>query len=168
VAKRTAQSGPPAAAARELRPVDGLAQLSFVVQGMLERRAIEHDLSMAQTRLLGVLRDRRPTINELAGLLGLDKSSTSGLVDRAQRRGLVTRIASTADRRSVLVSLTEEGRGLVAQVAETFDADVSLMLARLSPSQRRMLSALVSRLLVAHAAERGVDLFATDEFASPG
>ena len=42
--------------------------------GLLERRAAEHDLSLIQTRLPGVLRDRTPTMNELARFLGLDKS----------------------------------------------------------------------------------------------
>src|ERR1700746_1550700 len=97
------------ASRQQLSPVDGLAQLSFVVQGMLERRAAEHNLSIIQARLLGVLRDRTPTMNELARILGLDKSSVSGLVDRAERRGLVARIPSTAGRRSVLVRRTDGG-----------------------------------------------------------
>ena len=70
---------------QELSPVDGLAQLCFVVLGMLERRAAADDLSIIQTRLLGVLRDRKPTMQELARFLGLDKSSVTGLVDRAER-----------------------------------------------------------------------------------
>src|SRR6185312_17156750 len=102
----TTRTGGAPAARKQLSPVDGLAQLSFLIQGLLERRAAEHDLSIVQTRLLGVLRDRRPTMLELAKLLGLDKSSVSGLVDRAERRGLVARIPSAADRRSVLVGLT--------------------------------------------------------------
>ena len=97
----------------QLDPVDGLAQLSFVVSGLLERRAAERDLSLAANRLLGVLRDREPTMNELARLLQLDKSSVTGLVDRAERRGLVARVPSAADRRSVLVRLTPEGRQAV-------------------------------------------------------
>src|SRR6201986_2955856 len=101
----------------ELDPVDGLAQLSFVITGMLERRAAEHDLSVAATRLLGVLRDREPTMQELARFLDLDKSSVTGLVDRAERRGLVTRVPSPADRRSVHVTLTADGRGLVSAAA---------------------------------------------------
>src|ERR1700684_1229687 len=102
-------SGETGASAR-LGPVDGLAQLSFLVMGMLERRAAEHDLSGAATRLLRVLRGREPTMNELARLLDLDKSSVTGLVDRAERRGLVTRVPSPADRRSVHVKLTADGR----------------------------------------------------------
>src|ERR1700685_55211 len=92
----------PGASGGELPVVDGLAQLSFVVHGLLERRAAEEHVSIIQTRLLGVLRDRRPTMLELAQLLGLDKSSVSGLVDRAERRGLVVRVPSTTDRRAVL------------------------------------------------------------------
>jgi len=137
---------------------------------MLERRTAEHDLSMIQTRLLGVLRDREPTMNELAKLLALDKSSVTGLVDRAARRGLVRRAPSTADRRAVLVSLTDHGRSLVSRVASDFEADVSALLERLPRPDRNALSELVSDLLVAHAAEEGIDLFATvDRHAgSPG
>src|SRR6266480_3389022 len=151
----------PSAPQQTLSPADGLAQLSFVVYGILERRAREHDLSMIQIRLLGVLRDRRPTMNELARLLGLDKSSVTGLVDRAERRGLVARVPSTTDRRAVLVSLTDEGRSFVSQAAATFEADVSALLSRLPPRERETLARIVSRLLVTHAADHGIDLFAT-------
>jgi MarR family transcriptional regulator, lower aerobic nicotinate degradation pathway regulator len=154
-----------APAPSQLDPVDGLAQLSFVIMGLLERRAAEHDLSIAATRLLGVLRDREPTMNELARLLDLDKSSVSGLVDRAERRGLVERAPSAADRRAVRVRLTGEGRSLVSSAAGLFAADVTAMLGRLAPRDRAALPRLVSRLLVAHAAEHGIDLFAT---ATPG
>jgi MarR family transcriptional regulator, lower aerobic nicotinate degradation pathway regulator len=152
---------------RELTPVDGLAQLSFLVQRLLERRAAEHELSVIQTRLLGVLRDRRPTINELARLLGLDKSSVSGLVERAERRGLVTRAPSPADGRSVLVSLTGAGRALVDEAALRFGADVSALLEHLPASDRGALTRLVSRLLVAQAADEGIELFPAPPAPSP-
>jgi MarR family transcriptional regulator, lower aerobic nicotinate degradation pathway regulator len=148
-----------AARREELSPVDGLAQLSFLIHGMLEHRAAEHDLSMIQTRLLGVLRDRRPTMNELARLLGLDKSSVTGLVDRAERRGLVTRVPSATDRRAVLVGLTGDGRSLVSQAAAGFETDISALLGLLPPRDQATLSRLISRLLVAHAAGQGIDLF---------
>ena len=41
----------------EFALVDGLAQLSFEVQGRLAEIAARHDLSLTQVRLLGVLRD---------------------------------------------------------------------------------------------------------------
>ena len=113
-----------------------------------------------QTRLLGVLRDREPTMNELAKLLGLEKSSVTGLVDRAERRGLVVRVPSSTDGRAMLVSLTDGGRSLASEVASQFEDEVSTMLRHLPTRDREALSRLVSRLLVAHAADNGVDLFA--------
>jgi MarR family transcriptional regulator, lower aerobic nicotinate degradation pathway regulator len=154
------------ASGQQLSPADGLAQLSFVVQGMLEHRAAEHGLSIIQARLLGVLRDRTPTMNDLARLLGLDKSSVTGLVDRAERRGLVMRVPSTTDRRATLVTLTGDGRALVSQAAACFEADVLTMLERLPSRDREALSGLVSRLLAAHAAEQGIDLFPAADVAN--
>ena len=154
------QAAPPdAGAPPQLDPVDGLAQLSFVIMGMLERRAAEHDLSIPATRLLGVLRDREPTMQQLARLLELDKSSVTGLVDRAERRGLVARVPSPADKRAVLVRLTDDGRALVSASAERFATDVTAMLGHLPARDRAALARLVSRLLVAHAAGHGIDLF---------
>jgi len=147
----------------ELSPVDGLAQLSFVILGMLERRAAADDISIAQIRLLGVLRDRTPTMNELARILRLDKSSATGLVDRAERRGLVRRMPSVTDRRAVLVGLADNGRSLISEVAGGFETDVLALLDRLPPRDRQALSRLVSQLLVTYAADHGIDLFATSD-----
>jgi DNA-binding MarR family transcriptional regulator len=71
------------------------------------------------------------------------------------------RIPSTADRRSVLVSLTDGGRSLASEVATRFEADVWMVLDCLRPSDRAALSRVVSRVLVAHATDHGIDLFAT-------
>jgi len=151
-----------------LSSTDALAQLSFAVLGMLERRAAQHDLSMAQVRLLGILRDRTPTMNELARLMELDKSSVTGLVERAERRGLVLRVPSVTDRRSVLVRLTANGRQLVTQAARRFDADVAGLLGLLPARDRAVLAGLVSRLLVARAGARGVAELAAATEAEPG
>lgn len=142
---------PPSRPAADLNTVDAFAQFSFLVQGTLERRAGEREISIVQTRLLGILRDRQPTMNELARLLELDKSSVTGLVDRAERRGLVERAPSTSDRRVVQVGLTAEGRALVTDVAARFEADVSAMVESLSTSDRATLVRLLGRVLVAHA-----------------
>ncbi len=145
----------------ELDPIDAIAQMSYVVQAALERHAGAQDLSLIQTRLLGILRDRKPTMNELAQLLGLDKSSTSGLVDRAQRRGLVRRLPSQVDRRSVRVSLTDAGRALVQTVATEFQGEIAAaILDPLAPEDRSSLTRILSSALVAYASDQGIDLFA--------
>ncbi len=150
---RSAHSPTPGASSEgELSTVDALAQMAFLIQGTLERRAAEHGLSLIQTRLLGVLRDRQPTINELARLLELDKSSVSGLVNRAERRGLVQRATSAVDRRSVSVGLTADGRALASKLARRFETDVAAMLDPLGAAERAALRSLLSHVLVVHAA----------------
>jgi DNA-binding MarR family transcriptional regulator len=135
----------------DLGLVDAMAQLSFLVHGALTEIAARHGLSIVQTRLLGVLRDRTPTMNELGRFLGLDKSSVTGLVDRAQRRGLVTRTVSAVDRRAFLISITATGRHVVGQVATQFAEHIETLAAGLSDADRRQLSQLASQLVVAGA-----------------
>jgi DNA-binding MarR family transcriptional regulator len=152
-------TGVSAATRPQLGAIDAMAQLSFVIQGMLEHRAHAHNLSLIQTRLLGVLRDREPTMNELARLLDLEKSSVTGLVDRAERRGLVERVRSASDGRAVQVSLTDAGRMLVSAAAAGFGADVATLLGRLPEADRDRLVGLVTEVLVGHAAGHGINLF---------
>ena len=149
----------PVPGGEDLGLVDALAQLSFAVQGTLGRIAASYDLSIVQARLLGILRDRRPTIKELAGFLGLDKSSVTGLVDRAEERGLVHRTPSRNDGRSVQVVITAAGRKLIARAASAFEAETAVLVADLDSAQRERLSAAASRIVVAEARRRGIDLF---------
>jgi len=132
--------------ASDLSLVDALAQLSFLVQGALIDATAGHDLSIIQTRLLGILRDREPTMNELGGYLGLDKSSITGLVDRAERRGLVRRTASTRDRRAVQVSITDEGRHVGELVALKFEQRIAAITGRLTNAERARLATLATRI----------------------
>jgi DNA-binding MarR family transcriptional regulator len=142
----------------DLGMVDALALLSFLVQGTLAQHAAAKDLSMIQTRLLGVLRDRELTMQELARLLELDKSSVTGLVDRAERRALVQRAPSRDDRRSVRVRLTPRGRRVIAEVGSAFRSDLASLTDCLSPAGRRQLSTLASRIVNEYAAARDIDL----------
>ncbi|WP_434446719.1 MarR family winged helix-turn-helix transcriptional regulator [Lentzea sp. E54] len=95
---------------------DALMRTSFRIMAVLTRIGSEHDLSLTQLRLLGLLRDRRPRMTDLATFLGLDKSTMSGLVERAERRGLVGRDKSPEDRRVVDVFITPKGRELAERV----------------------------------------------------
>jgi len=139
----TARSGPGPATGL----MDSLVQVSFTVMAMLSRVAAEHDLSLTQLRVLAILRDREPTMAELAGYLGLERSSVSGLIDRAVRRGLVRRDASSEDGRAVRVSLTPAGQRLASLGAGEIGDLITAMTRDLSPADRTRLSVLLGRLL---------------------
>ncbi len=132
--------------AAELTLTDALVQLSFAVQAILGRVGADHDLSIIQGRLLGILRDREPTMAALARYLNLDKSSITGLVDRAERRGLVQRAADPSDGRSVRVAVTAKGRALIALTAAEVDREIALLVRDLSGPERQRLAALAGRI----------------------
>ncbi|MFC8965952.1 MULTISPECIES: MarR family winged helix-turn-helix transcriptional regulator [unclassified Streptomyces] len=141
-------------AAEQGDTVDALVQLSFLVQGVLARMASEHDLSLIQVRLLGILRDRRPGMLELARLLGLDKSSMTGLVSRAEKRGLVRRIPSPDDGRAVLVELTDAGRELTGRCTAEMGREIAGLTASLTTGERAQVTALAGKIL-GNAQENG-------------
>ena len=137
---------------------DALVELSFLIQAKLARLAAEHEVSLAQVRLLGILRDREPGIVELAGVLNLDKSSVSGLVDRAQRRGLVERASSkSTDGRAIRVVLTEPGRGMVSEFAERVSEEIAELVKDFSPAQCERLAVQAARIVAASGISRGLE-----------
>jgi DNA-binding MarR family transcriptional regulator len=126
---------------------DSLVQVSFAVTAVLSRVAAEQDLSLTQLRVLGILRDRKPTMAELANYLGLERSTVSGLVDRAVQRGLVEKNTDPADGRSVRVSLTTQARRLASGiVAEIGDLMLPLT-GRLNASEQKRLTDLLAKVL---------------------
>lgn len=116
--------------------VDTLVQLSFAIQAVLLRIAAQHDLSLVQMRLFGILRDHEPEMLELARYLNLDKSSVTGLVARAERRGLVQRIPSLEDGRVVHVVITLLGRQITDEVAAQVENEVLKLVIGLSEADR--------------------------------
>ena len=137
----------------DLDPVDAVVQLSFAVQGLLGEIAAEHELSITQLRLLAILRDREPAMLDLARHLNLEKSSVTGLIDRAQRRGLVERATAPHDGRAIHVRLTADGRRLTEEIAGQANETLSRLLDALPARDRARLSTLAATV-VRHAMTR--------------
>ncbi|HEX4059021.1 MAG TPA: MarR family transcriptional regulator [Galbitalea sp.] len=102
----------PSADAEDL---DRFVETSFAIIAQVTRVGAEYDLSLTAVRMLGILRDRVLKMAELAEYLGLERSTISGLVDRAERRGLVVRETHASDGRSTRVRLTSDGQAQVAR-----------------------------------------------------
>ncbi|WP_344946115.1 MarR family transcriptional regulator [Actinomadura miaoliensis] len=86
-------------------------------------------------------------MRELGQVLGLAKSSLTGLVDRSAQRGLVRRAQTLEDGRMVRVELTPEG----ARLAEEFYAEtcrrVEALASGLDDTGRATLADLLGRLV---------------------
>ncbi len=129
----------------ELR--DALAQISFALMAVLTEVAAEYDLSLTQLRVLGILRDREPAMADLATFTGLERSTISGLIDRASQRGLVTRTADPRDGRSVRVTLTDSARSLVPQITAAIGDRITPLTGRLSAGEQKRLTTLLTKAL---------------------
>ena len=141
----TTAGSPAGADQQEL--IDALVRASFAVMAVLSRVGAEHDLSLTQLRVLAILRDRRIKMSELADYLGLDKSTISGLVDRAEKRGLFQRAPNPDDGRAVDVFLTASGAQLAERGADQIAHALSPMIGQLTTTETRRLTALLERIL---------------------
>lgn len=129
--------------------IAALTRTSTQIERVLDRAAAEYGVSPVQARMLRVLSDGAPTMSQLAAQLALDKSSTSGLVDRAHGRGLVRRVPSQLDRRSVRVRLTGRGRELASDIAALAGEELAAICEPLSDADRSALAAALAQLVSA-------------------
>jgi DNA-binding MarR family transcriptional regulator len=110
---------------QQLTPAQLQAYFAFTEVGNLLRHAVEQQLrevgglSYVQFQLLARLRDAANGRLRMTDLADGVVYSRSGLTYQAQlleQRGLVTRSPSPEDERSVMVTLTEAGRAVLADV----------------------------------------------------
>jgi DNA-binding MarR family transcriptional regulator len=127
---------PPAPDETQLDDADGLVQLSRLVQGAFARIADRHDLTPVQARLLCVLTQGPRGMTELARCCGVEKAALTGLVDRAERRGLAERAPVPGDRRALRVTLTEAGRRSATAFHAEVTAELNQLLMPLAPQER--------------------------------
>jgi DNA-binding MarR family transcriptional regulator len=127
--------------------LDVLAQTAYVIMAVLNKVGAEHDLSLTQLRVLGILRDRRLRMATLADYLGLEKPTMTGLVDRAERRGLLARAPNATDGRAVDVYITPHGAELVESIYGRVVQLMAPLVDELTPTERRQLQALLERML---------------------
>jgi DNA-binding MarR family transcriptional regulator len=148
-------ASPPSTQAPNQALRDALVELSFVVHDALTRAAAPLNLSVTQLRLLGILTDRIPAMTAIAEHLGLDRSSVTGLVARAEQRGLVTRTTSVDDARVTLVAITATGRRLMGQIGDTVAADLEVLMAPATATDRHRVVKVVRAVLGARPSPIG-------------
>lgn len=113
---------------------DKLFWLSVLIQRRYAQICAEYDLTPSQATLLCAIKDEPRQMAYLATSLGMTKNALSQLVDRTERRDLVSRANSEQDRRVIMLGVTPTGKVLaeaiyaettkrLPDVAENLDAD---------------------------------------------
>ncbi len=133
----------------------GTTQLSWMFFTTLRRmgrnldlhsRELEREFGLTVpqlTVLWAVGSHARMPIGRIADRISLSGATVTNIVDRLEVHGLVSRERSTGDKRQVLVSLTADGRKLLARGPQPFHECFARRLAKLDEwRQTELLSAL--------------------------
>lgn len=120
----------------------------------------EHDLTLAQYRVLTLLEEQPEGASSLADKMTVSRPSVTAVVDGLVERGLVTRTAAQQDRRRVNHSITPQGRALIGRADEVIESGLAVVLEHLDPTGASgivtgfaSLRRLTERLAVAGRAE---------------
>ncbi|MBN1629688.1 MAG: MarR family transcriptional regulator [Thermoleophilia bacterium] len=115
-----------------------------------ERKALApYGLTFASARALRTLVAAGPMrIGDLANTLEIVPRTATSRVDGLEQAGLAARSADPTDRRSVVVSATQQGHELVARLKAERRASAETMFATLSPADQAELLRLLSLLAV--------------------
>ena len=107
-----------------------------------------HDLTPTQFSALIRLAERGPcSQNQLGRLIAVDVATIKGVVDRLDKKALVTLNRDTTDRRRILISLSSTGRDLIASLRVMGHSVSDATLEALEPDERRTFLELLKKLV---------------------
>ena len=139
---------------RVLQALDELAlSLVAITARAIAEHAGELDMTLIQWRVLVILGQRRdpPRVGDVAAEIGSSLPSTSRLLRRLERRGLISTARDERDRRATLVSLTPHGAATRRKVIQARQRHIASALNsgaqlpdELVPGLQRIVQALAS------------------------
>jgi len=159
----TTRTGP----SRKTRPIQPAPESDPVLEFLRLMWAVDHELHRVSKAMIGRLGltapqrlavrfvGRQPglTPGQLAELLHLDPGTVSGIVNRLESSGLVSRVRSEGDTRRMHLTLTAKGRTLNRRRTGTVEAAVRRTLDGLSSADLAAASRLLRQLAKHLAAE---------------
>lgn len=99
---------------------------------------VDETITAVQFRTLVILSEEGPiNLATLAGLLGVERSTTGKMVDRLVGAGLIDRRPHPDSRRELLVQLTARGDQIVQQVTANRRVEIARVVAKMPPGQRQ-------------------------------
>jgi DNA-binding MarR family transcriptional regulator len=101
-----------------LTALDQVLELTVLLNDDMTASLARDGLTTSRAHLLWVLRETGPTTQRvLAEALGVSARNVTGLVDALEETGFVTREPHPTDRRATLVTCTERGARVTAEMA---------------------------------------------------
>lgn len=104
---------------------------------------------------------------DLAREYGIDASAVTRLIDRLEKRGLITRVRSEEDRRVIRLALTEEGRALARQIPDIFTMVLDKLLGGFTAEEVGFLKSMLRRMLLNSGDPAAAALLGMHEKSAP-
>ncbi len=125
----------------------GLRRLwASIVRGMRQGESVA-GLHLQQFWVLVLTRTSPLRMSEIAQALETSQANVTGLVDRLERDGYVTRVRAESDRRVVQVGITDKGLEILGELQTQYRQRVDNALRHLDEAERAQLLALVLKAL---------------------
>jgi MarR family 2-MHQ and catechol resistance regulon transcriptional repressor len=117
--------------------------ISDRIRGSVE----QHDLNLSEFAVLEVLYSKGPLlVGEVGSRVLLTSGSTTYVIDKLEKRGLVIRRPCPEDRRAMYVELTGAGRELIDRIFPEHAQEVRRAMGGLTPEEKLIATALLKRL----------------------
>jgi len=142
--------------------VDAVLAASRVLIGVAARSlaAVEDTVTLTQVRALVIIASRGPLhLAALAEDMGVHPSNATRACDRLVAAGLLDRRDNPADRRHLLLTLTDAGRDLVDVVMDRRRVAIGQILHQMRPDDRTQLATVLNRFAAAGGEPQDADLW---------
>jgi DNA-binding MarR family transcriptional regulator len=107
----------------------------------------KYSVSAPQIACLLTLLDNGPiSPSQIAKKIMVESSTVTGIIDRLEQKGLVTRTRVSPDRRVITVELTEAGRRLAHNAPPPIQQKIVKGLRKIDDAERAQIIATLSRL----------------------
>lgn len=124
-----------------------LSRAAESLSGRINYHLKDYNLTLSQFGVLEAIHYLGPMQqNVLARKILKSEGNMTLVIDNLARRGLVTRERGTADRRSIVVSLTAEGRQLVERIFPDHVAKVVAAVSVLTAAEQEQLGELCRKI----------------------
>jgi len=143
---------PPIYAIDTFRPSTGvgafIGRARRTIVEAINQKLAPLDISHAQWVVVMLLGDgAAATAAELCKILIYDPGAMTRLLDRLENKGVLRRVRAKADRRTVRLELTAEGKRLYPRILEALVEEFNRLLRGFSKSEVRQLEDLLKRMV---------------------
>jgi len=126
-----------------------IARVKSSLSNLVTQRTLnELGITSTQASMLFMIASGKCSLAaELARDYGIDASAVTRLIDRLEKRNLLSRVRSCEDRRAVRLAVTDHGGKLAAHMPEIFGGVLGKALAGFTPEEVAALKSMLRRIL---------------------